>query len=185
MAQKDILVVLDGTPAAAARVNLVTALARRFDGHLTGLFTVSTPIIPPYAAAHNPPDAFKAQHNGVIDAAQLVRSEFDAARAAAGVNGEWRQAERPVSEVAVLHARYADLGQWRGRATPTRVGTLGTASAMPEQLALEAGLPVLVVRYAGRFDTVGKRVQVAWNAGREAARAIGDTMPLIEGRSTS
>ncbi len=67
------------------------------------------------------------------------------------------------------------------------MGTLGTASAMPEQLALEAGLPVLVlvVPYAGRFDTVGKRVLVAWNAGREAARAIGDTMPLIEGRSTS
>ena len=34
--------------------------------------------------------------------------------------------------------------------------------------------------YAGRFDTVGSHVLVAWNATREAARAVNDAMPILQ-----
>ena len=37
---------------------------------------------------------------------------------------------------------------------------------------LAAGRPVLVVPYAGSFADAGKRVLVAWNASREATRAL-------------
>jgi len=33
---------------------------------------------------------------------------------------------------------------------------------------------VLIVPYAGHFDNVGRRVLIAWNATREAARAVSD-----------
>ena len=36
--------------------------------------------------------------------------------------------------------------------------------------------------YAGTFKTVGQRVLVAWNAGREATRAVNDALPLLRGR---
>src|SRR5206468_1617267 len=39
--------------------------------------------------------------------------------------------------------------------------------------------PVLVLPYAGRFETVGRRVLVGWNARREAARAVHDALPLL------
>ena len=45
-------------------------------------------------------------------------------------------------------------------------------SDLPEQVILYSGRPVLVVPNSGTFDTVGERIVVAWNAGREAARAI-------------
>jgi nucleotide-binding universal stress UspA family protein len=35
------------------------------------------------------------------------------------------------------------------------------------------------VPYAGRFESLGKRVLVGWNAGREAARAVQDALPLL------
>jgi nucleotide-binding universal stress UspA family protein len=38
---------------------------------------------------------------------------------------------------------------------------------------------VLVVPYAGSFPEVGKRVIIAWNRRREAARAVHDAMPLL------
>jgi nucleotide-binding universal stress UspA family protein len=38
---------------------------------------------------------------------------------------------------------------------------------------------VLIVPYAGHFDNVGRRVLIAWNATREAARAVSDAMPLL------
>jgi nucleotide-binding universal stress UspA family protein len=49
----------------------------------------------------------------------------------------------------------------------------------PEQVALASGRPVLIVPYAGHFDNVGRRVLIAWNATREAARAVSDAMPLL------
>ena len=38
----------------------------------------------------------------------------------------------------------------------------------------------MIVPYAGRFDTVGSNVLVAWNATREAARAVNDAMPILQ-----
>ena len=40
-------------------------------------------------------------------------------------------------------------------------------------------MPVLVVPYAGRYETVGRRVLIGWSATREAARAVSDAMPLL------
>jgi nucleotide-binding universal stress UspA family protein len=38
---------------------------------------------------------------------------------------------------------------------------------------------VLIVPYAGTFDTVGKRALVAWDGTREAVRAVNDALPLL------
>ena len=43
---------------------------------------------------------------------------------------------------------------------------------------MAAGRPVLVVPYAGNFETVGKRILMAWT--REANRALNDALPLLE-----
>jgi nucleotide-binding universal stress UspA family protein len=49
----------------------------------------------------------------------------------------------------------------------------------PEELALGSGRPVIVVPYIGGPHDFGRRVVIAWNGGREAARAVGDAMPLL------
>ena len=46
---------------------------------------------------------------------------------------------------------------------------------------MTSGRPVLAVPFAGEFPTVGERVLVAWNASREAARALNDALPLLIG----
>jgi len=51
---------------------------------------------------------------------------------------------------------------------------------LPERVILGAGRPVIVVPYAGTFKTMGQRVVVAWNASREATRAVNDALPLLE-----
>ena len=42
------------------------------------------------------------------------------------------------------------------------------------------GRPVLYVPYAGRFEDCGKRILVAWDASREAARALKDALPFLQ-----
>ena len=39
--------------------------------------------------------------------------------------------------------------------------------------------PVIAVPFAGKFKTLGKRVLVAWNGTREAARATHDALPFL------
>ncbi|HRD76049.1 MAG TPA: universal stress protein, partial [Hyphomicrobiaceae bacterium] len=51
---------------------------------------------------------------------------------------------------------------------------------VPERLAVETGRPVLVIPRVGDFPTIGSRVTVAWNGGREAARATFDALPLLQ-----
>ena len=67
-----------------------------------------------------------------------------------------------------------------GQTNEDTLGAYGTAVALPEQVALSSGRPTLVVPYAGCFETTGQRVIVAWDARREAARAISDALPLLQ-----
>jgi nucleotide-binding universal stress UspA family protein len=46
---------------------------------------------------------------------------------------------------------------------------------------MESGRPVLIVPNAGVHPRVGGRVLVAWNARREAARAVFDALPILRG----
>lgn len=49
----------------------------------------------------------------------------------------------------------------------------------PEQILMASGVPVLIVPDEWRQDTIGDKILVAWNASREARRAIADAMPFI------
>jgi nucleotide-binding universal stress UspA family protein len=57
----------------------------------------------------------------------------------------------------------------------------GTNGLRPGEVVLAAGTPALLVPYAGEFAELGRRVLIAWNGTREAARALHDAMLLIEG----
>jgi nucleotide-binding universal stress UspA family protein len=93
----------------------------------------------------------------------------------AGLDGEWRAMSGDPFDALMACARYADLTVI-GQANPEEAAY---DRSMPDQLVLGSGGPVLIVPYAGRFKTVGRRVMVAWNGEREAARALRDAMPIL------
>ena len=84
----------------------------------------------------------------------------------------WREIPEGPDADPALHARYADLAIL-GQLDPDRAET-ELIRPRPEQVALASGRPVLIAPYAGHFDNVGRRVLIAWNATREAARAVSD-----------
>ncbi len=51
---------------------------------------------------------------------------------------------------------------------------------LADHLALSSGRPVLVIPTGGASGVIGENVVVAWNAKREAVRAVSDAMPLLE-----
>jgi len=178
---KDLLVVLDTSRSCATRLDVATALAVRFGAHLTGLYTSPPPQVPAMIESQLTPELVELQMRTLSEATARVQELFKRRGEGPGFTSEWRAREGEAGEIATLHARYADV-TIVGQVDPES-DELGATSDLPERVVLGAGRPVLVVPYAGTFKTVGQRVLVAWNAGREATRAVNDALPLLEGAS--
>jgi nucleotide-binding universal stress UspA family protein len=109
-----------------------------------------------------------------------MKAAFETAGRARNVASEWRGADAgstSVAEVVLQHARAADLvvaaqtdAKWPG----------SQRLDIADRLVLESGRPVLIVPNEGSQQDVGERILVAWNARREAARAVFDALPLLQ-----
>lgn len=178
MALKDLLVVVDDTAAAAARIDVAAQLAARNDGHLTGLYAVTPIVLPGYIETELPEEVRDNQRRYAQERAAKAEALFDAAMRRHGLTdrSEWRLAHGNPTDLAALHGRYADLVVV-GQVDPRR--DRDRPVVQPQDLVFECGRPLLVVPYAGSFNSVGERVLVGWNGSAEAARAVGDAMPLL------
>jgi nucleotide-binding universal stress UspA family protein len=134
-----------------------------------------------------------ASYGDVSGWSQLVDAYMEAQRreaAAAGaafrqaltqgkLQGEWIFREADETGSAVAEAALYDLVVV-GQPNPD-AGLTGGIGLRPEEIVLSCGRPVLVVPYAGSFAGIGRRVLIAWNGSREAARALHDAMFLLAG----
>jgi nucleotide-binding universal stress UspA family protein len=108
--------------------------------------------------------------------AEAQRSYGDCLRRTGFERSEWRASDTDALSVVALHARYADLVVI-GQQKPDSTG--GVSREFERSLPAVAGRPVLVVPYAFERRPVGRQVLVAWNASREAARAVVDALPFL------
>lgn len=174
MPYKHILVHLDSSPHVGARLDAAIALATKHGAFLRGLFAQgdrnATSVIARRSSDH------------LTEAAVKSEALFNEALAASGLRGQWHGLthgeHNHVIREAIIWSRFADLtilGQF-----DRDVGSDGAPEELNEQVVLNSGRPVLVIPYAGNFPVIGKRVAVAWNAEREAARALSDSLPFLE-----
>jgi nucleotide-binding universal stress UspA family protein len=174
MTYKTILVHLDERPRRAERLQLGLQLARSFDAHLVALFALEGGRVPSYALAEAGPLVQEIELRRRSDAARAAEDEFRQAERRAQGKAEWRVSMDDALTAVRVSARYADL-VIAGQPEPGEL----LAKAFAGELLLSVGRPVLFVPYAGRFPDAGKRVLIAWNASREAARAVSDALPLL------
>jgi nucleotide-binding universal stress UspA family protein len=183
MALKDILVHLDTTPRCATRLEIAARLAMQHGAHLTGVHVIDIPsanyfygAAMPFVPA-NPEDIVQRIRAEATEAAGPVEAGFRECLRRNSIAGEWRLAEGAPPATVALYSRYADLtvvGQ-PNRDEPQ------DADAVTETTVMTSGRPVLAIPFAGEFPTLGERVLIAWNASREAARALNDALPLLLG----
>jgi nucleotide-binding universal stress UspA family protein len=180
MTIKDILVHIDSSKRHAQRVQIALDLARQHGAHLLGLYVVSLSDVPDFIPGHS----VHRQTAGAEAEAGRISAWFEQCAGEAGVSAEWCQVEphglAPVDVTAELVARShsADL-VIVGQHDPDS-GDAGIPADLAESAVLESGRPVLVIPYTGAFDFSQVRAILAWNAGREAVRAINDAMPLLK-----
>lgn len=177
MAIKDILVHVDNSRAMPGRVRAAAELAQRHGAHLTGLFVMEIPVLPSYADAQIPLEVFEAQRAAFASGAAAAQRTFGDITGKSDISPEWRCVEDRRIDALTLHGRYADL-LVVGQADPGDPECV--SHGLADHLALASGRPVLVIPAAGVSGIIGENVIVAWNAKREAVRAISDAMPLLE-----
>lgn len=175
MPLKDILVHVDASEEATARLDLAVGLAAAHGAHLIGLYPIEVPMpvaVVPDASGVMVGEIYDQLRDDAFGAAQPVEQAFRERMRREGISAEWRQEEGNARDILAAHGRYADLvvvGQDQS----------GHGPGLVEPAIFGTGGPVLVVPFAGRFAATGQRVIVAWNGSREAARAVRDAMPLL------
>lgn len=189
MSFKDILVHLDNHRGDERRLRLAVAIAQQSKGHLVGIYGFELPRDPVpslvsaevYAENHAFRSSYERERDAAFAMAEQTESAFRATAKRAGLTADWRMSpDKPTDLIGLVtaQAHYADLVVL-GQADPAHP-LFDKLATLPETVMVDCGRPVLIVPAAGGADTVGKRVLIAWNDSREAARAVGDALPLLQ-----
>ncbi|HZQ74168.1 MAG TPA: universal stress protein [Burkholderiales bacterium] len=176
---KTIVVHLDNARRRAETLNLALGLAGAFDGHLVALYAPGLPRISAASLGEGSSVVRELELQRMREAAEQCERECrDALRSRGGEKTEWRYAKGDALAAIRLSARYADLVVM-GQPDRYEDDINEPHAAFPGDVVMSVGRPVLFVPYAGRFASVGARVLLAWNASREAARAVSDALPFL------
>ena len=156
MAYKDILVYLDPTVETVERIRLAASLAKAHGARLIGV-DVSAPSAGREAETE-----------------EAVSRTFSDATRESGLTTIFAPAGQGESS-NFIHC--VDLMIAPG---PESLAHGAVRRAALDQALLESGAPMLMLPPDWKPGPVGENIVIAWNAGREALRAVHDAMPLLE-----
>ena len=182
MAYRTVLLHVNDEGRVARLIDAAAHLASRHQSHLIGLYVI--PPVPTYGTSAMGAGMITSGLNTFREEAGRIEAAFAKATREQPFTAEWRLVTaqgKGVAETVMEHGRSADLIMASQRDPSWDFHTLLDE---PERLAVESGRPVLLIPYAGQFSSFGKRVTIAWNGRREAARAAFDALPLLKMAST-
>ncbi len=183
MALKDILVHLQSDVRSDVRLKIAADLAHRHDAHLTGLVVVDIPNTSYFygvglsMAGMAPDETANAMIADARAAAAPVEATFRETLRSRELQGDWHFVEGHIPAVVSAYARCSDVvvvGQPNDQRRENSRDRL-----LVETVMMTGGRPVLTIPFAGDFPMLTEHVLVAWNASREAARAVHDALPLL------
>ncbi len=161
MSYKDILLFLDPTPASDERLKMAIRLAKDHGARLTGVDATADVA---FEGAWRP-------------RALQVAPYFEEMTQSAGVEcrligTDYRQGGPSPDFTHCADLVIAPHPEGEARAL--------VAAFLPDEALLKSGAPTLIVPHNWVPGPVGEHVVIAWNASREATRAVHDALPILE-----
>jgi len=175
MSYKTIVVHVDQSKHAQARIRFAAAIACAHEAHLVGaaMTGISRFIYPDGTVA------LDTVFNDLRNAANRDLDQFEEIAKKAGVlSYERRLSEDDTAAGLALQARYADLVVVSQ--TDRNEAGDGGPNDIAEYVMLNSARPVLTMPYAGQFDGRARNVLIAWDGSMEATRAISNALPLLK-----
>ena len=178
----DILLHLTADKRSKEKAATALALAKRFNARVMAVYTLPFPSQLYYMGDYVPPSFFQQQVDDARLEAEKAKQQFEQDARAAGISADWTVSEAAPIDALTRFGTTFDLVVV-GQPDPDR-DRLGAdnpgVDALPADLALALGRPVLVVPYIGNYPHPGDTVMIAWNGTREAARAVHDALPMLK-----
>jgi len=179
MSYKTVLVHVDESIHASERIKIAAAIAMAENAHLIGIATTgaSRYLVQTRALAEMDPNL--VEHLRFLrERAERGLDEFEATARKIGMSSfEKRLVDDEAGGGICLQARYADLVVI-GQNDPNEISPV-VMPDFPQYVVLNSGRPVLLIPYSGRFDKIGNRVLIGWDASMAATRAITNAIPLL------
>lgn len=175
----NLLVAFNGSDGSVAALRYAAALAERFGAHVTAMLAHSGHEVIDKRSRWIPKEA-----RALLDAANTVvlreiEERFEAERKALGLANALQLTEVTgrVDTVLSEAARHYDM---------LIVGTRSVTddehvTLHPDRIALLSGRPVIVVPAGYVAGAAHSHAALAWDGGRAAARALSDSLRLLEG----
>jgi nucleotide-binding universal stress UspA family protein len=175
---KDILLHLSSDPKHDPAAHYALSVAEAFGAQIQALIFGYEAVLPAVPGGGLPVDFIDAQRALAQEAANAAITKLGQAAERAGVAVESRLVTTSVAGTADI------FGHVARRFDLSIVSQANPDVAGPQDLIIEAALfqsgrPVVVVPYIQRAGLTLDRVLVCWDAGRHAARAIGDALPFL------
>lgn len=180
MSLQSILVHADLSRHAPARIHAAALLAREHGAHLTGaaMLGVSRAVFP--NGYQMPPGTLSAQcFDPLADKAREALQRFEAIASERGVPHDARLVMDEVDDGLAMLSRFADL-LVVSQDDPAE-SLSDHVLRMPDYVIMNSARPVLVIPREAEPPDEGfaHRVLLAWDGSREAAAAMGASVPLL------
>ena len=180
MAIRDILVQVDGGKSTPGRLAAAIGIAKIHGANLVGLCLAVEPSAPGAILGLAPPELLSNQRDALREQADRAAAQFRRVVEQAKLPAECRVVQTlavDAADVFVQHTRHADL-VILSQHNPEEPSILG--DGFPAAVVMGGGRPAIVIPYIGAAPTLGRKVLVAWDGGREATRAVHDALPILE-----
>ena len=175
-----VLVHVDQSRHAPARIRAAAQLARMHGAHLLGaaMMGVSRAVFPNGYAAR-PGSLTAACFDPLAANARLALSAFEVIARESGVQHEARLVLDDTDDGLALLSRFADLVVVSQDDPAESVSD--HVLSMPDYVILNSPRPVLVIPHSAARPAagVGRHILLAWDGSREAAAAMGAAIPLL------
>lgn len=180
MPYKTVLVHVDESARASERIKIAAAIAMAENAHLIGtaMTGASRYLVQTRMLSELDPN-LKTHLDFLRERAQRGLEDFEQTAQKLGLPSfEKRLVDDEAGGGICLQARYADL-IIIGQNDPEEISPV-VMPDFPEYVVLHSGRPVLLVPYTGRFDHIGNRALIAWDASMPATRAVTSAIPLLQ-----
>lgn len=179
MSFNDIIVYVDGTEAAKARVAFAVALAKEQDAYLIGVAFAPKALLPLYGADVGFADMSEVLE-GVKAQGEAALKNFKACAAAAGVSAEGRLMQGMSEEFPHDFASFARQVDLTILGQPRDGDPLIGQYALVERCLFASGRPVMIVPAAPAEIALKETIVAAWDGSAEAARAFNDALTFLK-----
>lgn len=174
MSFRDVLVHVKPYENWSRHIEVAAHASRRFGARLTGLYTLREVATLKALLGSQSPVVEERQARDLV-ASRAAEGAFRDLLERTGILGSWKIGEGAASELLAWASRFHDLVV----VEQTNPAKDEIDFDVAERCVLSSGRPTLVVPFRGEIPSESRRILIAWNGSREAARAVQGALPFI------